>query len=257
MVARKVFLFCSVFSLMLAGTSFAKAEDDVENNEGLLSSIEQPAVLFKIHDVKPLRDRDGNVTDCEFGVTFYNRTNSDVNKIAMDLTWTDEVVGNVIQMEKNADMLKKQRENYNNNQGIFSTPQSETEALTPVSLTASLKVPDLQPYRQISLKSKIKTDRCFLMLNQPVFKFSSCNVKNSSAGGVSVQAPGMTACDDLVKYVSAQDPEYYREFKKVSFNEEKKAKVAAQKKQQDELTEIYDQVVSDLSRANDILGQIH
>ena len=112
MVARKVFLFCSVFSLMLAGTSFAKAEDDVENNEGLLSSIEQPAVLFKIHDVKPLRDRDGNVTDCEFGVTFYNRTNSDVNKIAMDLTWTDEVVGNVIQMEKNADMLKKQREMY-------------------------------------------------------------------------------------------------------------------------------------------------
>ncbi len=32
-----------------------------------------------------------------------------------------------------------------------------------------------------------------------------------------VVAPGTTVCDNLFKFVSARDPEYYREFKKVAF----------------------------------------
>ena len=78
--------------------------------------------------------------------------------------------------------------------------------------------------------------------------FSRLCVDKSSAGAA--------ACDNLFRFVSARDPEYYREFKKVSFNEEKKIKQNARKKEEQELTETYDKAVSNLSKATDIMGQI-
>ena len=71
-----------------------------------------------------------------------------------------------------------------------------------------------------------------------------------------MQSAGAAACDNLFRFVSARDPEYYREFKKVSFNEEKKIKQNARKKEEQELTETYDKAVSNLSKATDIMGQI-
>ena len=258
MAIRNKFLLGTVCSFLAAAPVAAQVEENTTEDEGLVSVVDeaQPAVLFKIHDVKPIRNRDGNVTDCEFNATFYNRSNNNVNKIVLNLTWQDKAIANVIDFEKNLDQKKMEEENYNNNAGRFRKPKSETEGLTSQMLTASLNVPDLKPYRQISVKSKIATDRCFLLINNPTFKFGSCNVVEAGTTRVTVQTAASNACETLFKYVPANDPESYKEFKKVTFNEEKKEKVKAQKKEQDELKQVYDKTVENLARATDIMGQI-
>ena len=258
MAISKNFLLGTVCSFLAVAPVAAQVETSDADGEELASvvSAEQQNVLFKIHDVKPIRDKEGKVTDCEFSATFYNRSENNVNNVVLSLTWEDDAIANVIKFEKNLDKQKMQEENYNNNQGQFRQPRSETEKITSVALTTSLKVPDLKAYRQISLKSRIETDRCFLLINNPTYKFNSCHVLNPNSTSVTVQAAAATACDSLFKYVPASDPEYYREFKKVTFNEEKKAKAQAQKKEQDELKQIYDKAVVNLSRATDIMGQI-
>lgn len=258
MTLNKNFLLKSACAMSILIATPLQAADTSEDDDALFSEVDelQPAVLFKIHDVQPVRNRDGKVISCEFNATFYNRSDNDINNIVVDLTWKDKAIDNVIQFEKGVDKLKMQEENYNNNGGMFREPQSETEKKTPLALTTSLKVPDLKPYRQVSLHSRIDTDRCFLMINDVDFKFGSCNVVNSKSAGVVLQNGADSACGSLFKYVSAQDPEYYREFKKVSFNEEKKVKLDKRKKEEEELKGIYDKIVSNLSRATDIMGQI-
>lgn len=254
---NKQYLLSVTCALLALSAVPAWAQSD-EDSDGLFSAVSdsQPAVLFKIHEIKPIKNRDGKVADCEFNATFYNRSNNNIDGAVININWEDEAISNVIDDEKEASIRKMQEDNYNENSGMYNNPTSETEKLTPVGLTASIRIPPLKPYRQVSLKSKIASDRCFLMVNDASFKLENCSMSNAGKNGVSVQGAGANACDGLFKFVSANDPEYYREFKKVSFNEEKKAKVNARKKEQQDLTATYDKAVSNLSKATDIMGQI-
>ena len=260
MTINNKFLLSTVCALSLASSMPVWADETEENeNDGWVSVIDetQSAVLFKIHDVKPIRDKEGKVTNCEFSATFYNRSDNDVKNVNMELSWEDKAIEDVINIEKNVAKQKMENE-YSEGMatGRKTDPESETEKVNTKVLKTSLKLPNLKPYHQVSLKSRIETDRCFLLINDPTFKFGSCNVLNPNSTGVTIQTTAMSACESLFKYVPSSDPEYYREFKKVTFNEEKKAKVQAQKKEQDELKEIYDKAVVNLSRATDIMGQI-
>ena len=62
------------------------------------------------------------------------------------------------------------------------------------------------------------------MLNDAEFSLENCSAVDPEQSGMTMQSAGAAACDNLFRFVSARDPEYYREFKKVSFNEEKKIK---------------------------------
>lgn len=254
---NKKFLWHATCALLALSAVPAWAEDGEDSDE-LVSSIDesQPAVLFKVHDIKPLKNRDGKITNCEFNITFFNRSNKNVDNATVNLTWKDEAIGNVIEDEKELAKRKMEMENYNENGGAFAEPVSETEGITPVSLTTSIRIPPLQPYRQVSLKSKLASDRCFLMLNDAEFSLENCSAVDPEQSGMTMQSAGAAACDNLFRFVSARDPEYYREFKKVSFNEEKKIKQNDRKKEEQELTETYDKAVSNLSKATDIMGQI-
>ena len=253
---NKRFLLSATCALLALSAVPAWAEADEE--EGLVSQIDenQPAVLFKIHNIKPVKNNEGEITDCEFSATFYNRSKNNIDNALININWADDAINNVIENEKQAALKKIQEEHYGEDTSMMPLPISETEKTTPVMLTASVRIPPLKPYRQVSLRSKISSDRCFLMMNDATFKLSTCNASSSDRTGVAVATPGTTTCDNLFKFVSARDPEYYREFKKVAFNEEIKAKQSARKLEQQSLTEIYDNAVSDLNKATDIIGQI-
>ena len=263
MTINNKFLLSTVCALSLMSSMPAWADEtEEEEDDGWVSVVDEtkPAVLFKIHDIKPIRNREGKITNCEFGATFYNRSEDGVKNINMDLTWEDKAIEDVIDMEKKVAKKKMENDYYNSEaMGTLSEPDSETEKYTRKVLTTTLKVPNLQPYRQVSLKSRIRSDRCFLMVNDVKFKFTSCDVSGKEEKNLTSRSMGnakMAACSSLFKFVNAKDPEYYREFKKVSFNEEKKAKVNARKQEQENLTKAYNQTVSNLARATDIMGQI-
>lgn len=253
--------FLSITSALVAlGT--VSAAWAAEGDDELVSSIGAgtEAVLFKIHDVKPIKNRDGQVTDCEFNATFYNRSEKNVDNAVVAVTWKDEAIAGVIDQEKREAVEKQQQQQNNSALGAFDAfssynqPGSETERLTSPGLTATIRIPPLKPFRQVSLKSKINSDRCFLMVEDAEFKMQSCSA--TVGGSSSVVGQGASSCEGLFKFVSSRDPEYYREFKKVSFNEEKKNKQNARKKEQQELTATYDKAVAEMSKATDIMGQI-
>ena len=232
------------------------AADD--GSDEFVSQIDdsQPVVLFKIHNVKPIKNRDGKITDCEFSATFFNRSQTSVDNALINVNWKDEAISNVIEDEKEAALKKIQEHEYGLDSRPLPMDVSTTEKTTPIVLTASLKVPALKPYRQVSLRSKVSSDRCFLMINDATFKVENCSISNAARTGVVSPTAGKASCESLFKFVSAQDPEYYREFKKVSFNAERKAKQDALVQEQKSLTTLYDEAVSDINKAMDIMGQI-
>lgn len=62
---------------------------------------EDEAILFKVHDVKPIKNSKGDeVNACDFYVTFYNRSNKDINGAQLDLTWVDNSLIDVVNAEK-------------------------------------------------------------------------------------------------------------------------------------------------------------
>lgn len=194
---NKKFLWHATCALLALSAVPAWAEDGEDSDE-LVSSIDesQPAVLFKVHDIKPLKNRDGKITNCEFNITFFNRSNKNVDNATVNLTWKDEAIGNVIEDEKELAKRKMEMENYNENGGAFAEPVSETEGITPVSLTTSIRIPPLQPYRQVSLKSKLASDRCFLMLNDAEFSLENCSAVDPEQSGMTMQSAGAAACDN-------------------------------------------------------------
>ncbi len=118
---NKKFLWHATCALLALSAVPAWAEDGEDSDE-LVSSIDesQPAVLFKVHDIKPLKNRDGKITNCEFNITFFNRSNKNVDNATVNLTWKDEAIGNVIEDEKELAKRKMEMENYNENGGAFA-----------------------------------------------------------------------------------------------------------------------------------------
>ena len=106
---NKKFLWHATCALLALSAVPAWAEDGEDSDE-LVSSIDesQPAVLFKVHDIKPLKNRDGKITNCEFNITFFNRSNKNVDNATVNLTWKDEAIGHVIEDEKK--LAKRQME---------------------------------------------------------------------------------------------------------------------------------------------------
>lgn len=162
------------------------------------------AVLFKIHDIIPEKDSDGKVTHCNIGATFFNHTKMDIANASISLGWDDEVIGEAIDQEERAEKEQK-RLNTRTARSRYSTA-----GFTTKDIKASLKLPPLKAGQQVSLKTKIATDRCFLLLNDMDVNVSNCGTASMnekiSRGG----------CSNLFRYISPKMPEYYVEFREIS-----------------------------------------
>ena len=166
-------------------------------------------VMFKIHDVIPEKDVDGKVLYCNIGATFFNNTKINISNAALTLSWEDEVISETIDQEERAEKEMKRR-NANAPRSRYSTA-----GFTSSSIRASLKLPPLKVGQQVSLKTKVDTDRCFLLLNDMDINVNSCGTAGMD-GKVSRKG-----CKDLFRYVSPKMEEYYVEFKEVSPAEER------------------------------------
>ena len=79
----------SSLSIALGLASFGAYAQEAEPQQE--DTTKPRAVLFKVHDIKPVENTDGVVTHCDFLVTFYNRTTDSFRQAKVDMGWTDEV----------------------------------------------------------------------------------------------------------------------------------------------------------------------
>ncbi len=187
---------------LISGVSMAADNKDNEADKGF--------VLFKIHDIVPEKNVNGKVLYCNVGATFFNRTKEDISNAALTLSWSDDVIGDAIDQEERDDKEMRRTDP--------KAPRSRysTAGFTGKLVNTSLKLPPLKAGQQVSLKTKVDTDRCFLLLNDMDVTVNNCG----TAGMNERRSRNSSGCDNLFSYVSPKMPEYYTEFKETSYDEQ-------------------------------------
>lgn len=206
------------------------------------------AVLFKIHDITPVKNGDGEVVGCDYSATFYNRSDMTIRNATLNLSWKDTAIDDVIEQEKKEDVDKNRRSR--------SRARSVTERTTDKTVEALLEVPTIKPAKQIMVKSRVNTDRCFLLIENVDFSVKDCNAENSAGQAAGGRKRGESGCTRLFSYVSAEDPQYYLEFKAVTVDEEKAEIEEKRTKEKNATDEMYKKSVAAIDATNSIVSGI-
>ena len=207
------------------------------------------AVLFKIHDIVPVKNTEGEVIGCDYNATFFNRSNFTIRSASVDLKWKDKTIEDVIDQEKKDDAINNKRD--------INRARSATERLVDKTINSVVDVPTIKPAKQVTVKSRVNTDRCFLLMENVNFQVKSCNA--DSQQGKSVSGGGVrngNACSRMFSYVSPDDPQYYLEFKVVTVEDEKAKNEAQINKQTSKVGDMYDKTVKAIEATNSIVSGI-
>lgn len=215
------------------------------------ASETEEAVLFKIHDITPVKSAEGEVVGCDFVATFYNRSSYTVRNASMNLAWKDEAISDVIEKEKKEDAAKNRRGT--------SRGRSATERVTDADVEVMIEIPTVKPATQVAVKSRANTDRCFLMIDNVKHSVKSCNLETAKGGKANAGGRGAGAaagCNRIFQYVSAEDPQYYLEFKAVSVDAENAEREEANRKTKSQVEDMYRKAVSAIDTANTVVSGI-
>ncbi|OLA82008.1 MAG: hypothetical protein BHW58_03620 [Azospirillum sp. 51_20] len=205
-------------------------------------------LLFKIHDITPVENREGEVIACDFNTTFYNRSGYNLKEAMLDFTWKDTSLEDVIKQEKEEDAEKQNR---NANRAY-----SETERRTSKDVNIMIEVPAIKPYKQVTVNNRINTDRCFLLIEKVDFSVKSCSAEGLSGGRSARSASRRSPCSRLFKYVSPEDAQYYLDFKEITPDEENSREEAEKQESKDEVAGTYAKTIDALNSAGSIIGGI-
>jgi hypothetical protein len=253
--------FCSTLALACILTAPLAHAEDSETEATVSEQTTKPrAVLFKIHDIEPVTDAEGVVTNCDFMVTFYNRTDESFRQAKLNLGWEDNVSS---RFEVDQDSAKEEKvvKEQPRNARYRSVDQKESKA-SSMEVTTSVTMPSLSAYKQASVKATVKTAKCFLLLDNVEFDVASCNMISKNTTETTSRRSRMVAdrsdseCAGLFEYVDSKNPEYYDEFKKISYSDQ--AKLLGDEKVQDtsDIKKAYDQVVTNINHASATLDGI-
>lgn len=218
----------------------AAAADDDEPSE----------ILFKIHSIEPVKNSDGEVIACDFDTTLYNRSTYELEEASLEFVWKDQSIEEVIAEEKKEDERNKERRR--------GRAYSETERRTSDEVSVTIDVPEIKPYRQITVNNRVNTDRCFLLIENVDYTVNNCSAQGLARGGRSTRGRGNSGapCAKLFKFVSPEDEQYYLEFKEITPDEEKAEAEAAKQATQKQTEDIYTKAVNALNSAGSIISGI-
>lgn len=202
-----------------------------------------PEVIYKIHDVMPIKENN-EVVSCDYSVTFYNRAPEMVSNLDLNFSWLDSVIDDQIKEEKKEKFVDSK------NKVSGYTGKSKTEEYSSKKISANVSVPPLPSQKQISIKSNIKTDRCFLLLQQPDLTVNKCRYGTSS----SEKQAGI--CKNLFVYVSPEQGDYYTEFKPISYKQEQSQTEEENTKEKEELENIYNKALDSVKRMSKTLSSM-
>ncbi len=204
------------------------------------AQISNPEVIYKIHDITPVKE-DNKIVSCDFSVTLFSRAPQMVSNLSLNFSWLDKVIENQIKEEKQEKVVDEDGKisGYNG--------KSQTEERTPKRISVDISVPPLVTSKQVSIKTNVKTDRCFLLLQKPTLSIRSCQYGN----GQSEENAGV--CNRLFTYISPEQGDYYTEFKPVSYDQQKQEMEEQNRKEKDELENIYENALASVKRITDTL----
>lgn len=251
-------LFYATLSMGACASAFAAATPD--KTEAVDEETTKPrAVLFKIHEIKPVENTEGEITNCDFLVTFYNRTTDSMRQAKLEMGWTDKVSERyaIGEEEKPAEDDKAVA----SKRPIRDTRNAQ-QSLGEV--TTTVEMPALGSYKQATVRASVKTEKCFMLLDSLNYNVTSCSIigkadnsnSNDSRRSRVAASRSTGECANLFQYVDSKNPEYYNEFKNISYSEQER--LLANEKAQDttEMEESYGKIIKNLEKANSVIADI-
>lgn len=195
----------------------------------------EDAVFLKIHNVNPIKNTEGKTTACEFNTTIYNRSNTNISDISVDFTWSDDTAK--AQPVKTSSTLSNRR--------LASSNDNEPKA-DDNSIFSNISIPTLLAYRQKTIKQKINSDNCFLLMKDPSISVKGCRVESRRTS---------FTCQGLFHFVSAIDPQYYTEFKPISLDDQKAQETAQKDADRKVIDDLFNQVETSINKVNAIMNK--
>ena len=250
--------WCSTLALAFTAGAFAVQAQEAAPAEE--QTTKPRAVLFKVHDIKPVENTEGVITHCDFLVTFYNRTTDSLRQAKIDMGWTDEITERYMiegtgEEEKTASTARpRASRNSRNAEPVLG------------EITTSVDMPALGAYKQATVKGSVKTEKCFLLLDNLEFNVASCSIigqtNDSGSSARSSRRSRVTAsrntseCANLFEYVNSQNPEYYDEFKNISYSEQERLLSDEKKQDISDIESTYETIVGNFEKADSIVNNI-
>lgn len=233
----------------------------------VVQSTKPNAVLFKIHDIEPVLDEEGGIISCNFTATFFNRTPNSLRQAKMDLVWKDAISGRFAVEEPELPKLEtpQQPENQGNVAPVVREPsQTAPERPGPRptgDIIASIEVPLLSSHRHAVVKGNVETDRCFALLDNLTFSVPVCNMLHKDLDENSRQArleasKEELGCAGLFQYVNAQNPEYYEEFKDISYSDQSELDAKTEEQDLAAIKESTEKLKQNLEKTITLIGNI-
>ena len=241
------FFTALIFALMFANQAFSAATDSskTQNVNAAEPTTRDNAVIFKIHDIKPV-DNEGVVTGCDFLLTLYNRTAVNFRSFTINLDWIDEVessfrfdkyLESVIGFEE----MRKQKE--------YLGEKFESEPLR-TAITVNAFGADTQ----ISVKSHIDSEKCYLLLKEASFNVTPCDIVRSIDN---MTTSASQDCTNLFQMVDTSNPEYFGQFKNVSATELAMKKRESESRELSDIDLVINKIVENMGASGDTLAEIN
>ena len=209
-------------------------------------------VIFRIENIKPIKDKRGNIKQCSYIVTAYNRMNTAIKEAELGFSWQDNITGSYIKRiddsakltqdeisEQLDSELKEMKENAKKEQ-----PKQNVLQFKPINTT--VKVFNIGAHAQKSFSDTVDTDKCFLLFDNLNFQVRNCLVDG--------QKPGDKGnCNNKFQYISSKNPEYYVEFSDVPENVVQEQIEEEKNQELSTINSQYDEVVSSLIKIDETL----
>lgn len=254
---KKSIKFLAVFLLgavMAAPTALQAAEKAPAPTAKAAAKSGEPstrpgAVIFKIHDIDPVLE-DGVVKGCNYMITLYNRTSINFRTFTVNLDWPD-VVDERFKFDRYVESLLGVEE-AEKQKSLFSKEDASKPVQTSVTVNA------FGADKQISLRSYMDNEKCYLMLSDAHYTVTPCDIaRNTETIGSFGMSADKSDCTDLFQFVSTKNPEYFGEFKRISATEEAAMSESAESRELSDIDMIIGKIVENMGTSDKTLTNIY
>ena len=229
-------------AFLLSGNANAVEQKNAEE-----ATTRNDAVIFKVHEIEPVL-KDGVVIGCDFSVTLYNRTSINFRSFTIDMGWKD-AVDDRFNFEQYMKAYVNPKEMEEHKKFLSQEPQSKP-------LSTKITVNAFGADKQITLRSHINSDKCFLMLSDAEYKVSPCDIVRS-IDNEATKNVNSKECTQLFQFVNTSNPEYFGEFKNMSATELAAQEKSIEKGELADIDEIINKVVENLQSSDETLNSIN
>ncbi len=245
-------ILLTISAVLLPQNTYAKsARTNIQQKKPATTqthTTSSDAVIFKIHDITPIKEN-GLITGCDYYITLYNRTAINFRTFTINLDWADNVedefkFDRYVEASLGKDAIKEQKELFKDKYNSSTTKTSSTINAFGVD-------------KQISIKSYIETEKCYLLLKEPKYTISPCemarNIKTAGAAGLGSKEQ---TCDSLFEYVGSTNPEYFGDFKKMSLSDQEAINVDLENQELADIDVVIGEIVENMGTSDKTLSEI-